>query len=336
MEPVRSGKRETMLVPAMIAAALMWSAPARADTITLKNNRVIKGVIVEDYHDRVIISTHEGEQFFKKSDILRVFYGTDEQNFLKLAKMSVDRGRYQEAYAYYDRALRANPKSKEARSGKVYVQNFIYKSKEKKKLFDIRRRSSFEEFGDPLAGEGRSGEGSEDLKKNIGLELIMAETNPQVIEVVNDSPAHKANIQEGDYIISIWGRLTGYMSMKQVTDILLEKSTNERAITIERNALVKIDKERGFLANIDNLIGASFSMELDGLTVSAVKMRGPAERAGVKKGDLIVAIDGASTRYMPLKIAVEMIHESKRDTVELTLRRNVNIWENFSRLGELL
>jgi C-terminal processing protease CtpA/Prc len=63
-------------------------------------------------------------------------------------------------------------------------------------------------------------------------------------------------------------------------------------------------------------------MEIDGLTVSAVQDGA----AGLEKGDLIVAIDGKSTRYMPLKSAVNLIKSVKADAVKLTLRRNLIIW----------
>ena len=71
---------------------------------------------------------------------------------------------------------------------------------------------------------------------------------------------------------------------------------------------------------------ATFTMEFDGLTVSGVKEGGSAFEAGLKKGDLITAIDGNSTRYMPLKKAIELIRNSKTGSTKLTLRREIIIW----------
>ena len=38
-----------------------------ADTATLKNGDLVKGVILEDYVDRILISTYEGEKSIMKS-----------------------------------------------------------------------------------------------------------------------------------------------------------------------------------------------------------------------------------------------------------------------------
>ena len=49
-------------------------------------------------------------------------------------------------------------------------------------------------------------------------------------------------------------------------------------------------------------------------------------RAGVKKGDLVIEIDGRPTRYMPLKKAIGYIKDTENDFVKLTIKRDVVIW----------
>ena len=48
----------------------------------------------------------------------------------------------------------------------------------------------------------------------------------------------------------------------------------------------------------------------------------PAERAGLKSGDLILAIDGLDTRGMPLDLAVSKIRGDKGTTVKLLIMRD--------------
>ena len=131
-------------------------------------------------------------------------------------------------------------------------------------------------------------------------------------------------MRKGDRVIAVWGRLTGYMTLKEVMGILLEKPSLELKCDIERT--VSINVNPGVWTNTNNLIGASFSMEFDGLTVSGVKEYGAAIAAGLKKSDLITAIDGKSTRYMPLKNAIDLIKNSQGGSIKLTLRREVLIW----------
>ena len=69
-------------------------------------------------------------------------------------------------------------------------------------------------------------------------------------------------------------------------------------------------------------IGAEVSVKKDVLTVIAPLPETPAERAGLKSGDLILAIDGLDTRGMPLDLAVSKIRGDKGTTVKLLIMRD--------------
>ena len=108
------------------------------------------------------------------------------------------------------------------------------------------------------------------------------------------------------------------MPLKEVVETLLEKNSMETKITLERNIDVRVSP--------DGSIGANLVLQFDGLTVSTLKEDGPAYAAGLRSGDLIMDINGNSTRYMPLKRCVELIKKSKDGIVNLIVRREVIMW----------
>ena len=101
----------------------------------------------------------------------------------------------------------------------------------------------------------------------------------------------------------------------EVLDALLDKPSLELKCTMERT----IDAPGG-------LEGTSFTMEFDGLTVASIREGSVSAEAGLRKGDLVTAIDGKSTRYMPISKAMSLISGSKEDAIILTVRREALIW----------
>ncbi len=69
-------------------------------------------------------------------------------------------------------------------------------------------------------------------------------------------------------------------------------------------------------------IGAEIAIKKDRLTVIAPLPGSPAERAGLKAGDKILAIDGVDTLGMSLDQAVNLIRGEKGTEVKLLIQRN--------------
>lgn len=69
-------------------------------------------------------------------------------------------------------------------------------------------------------------------------------------------------------------------------------------------------------------IGAEIGIKKDQLTIISPLPNTPAERAGLKAGDIIVAIDHIDTRGMSLDMAVSLIRGKKGTEVVLTILRN--------------
>ena len=301
-----------------------------SDTIDKWDGRELKGIVVEDYSDRVVFSTPDGEVQVMKSDIRSLRYDSEEDNLIKLGERARERGDYATAYAYYDKALTLNPGSKAAKDGVVYLQGFLFRIKEAKKEEDIKRRTEYERY--QIAGlEEKTAEElwSEELKalkSSLGIALKQEGIDIKISEVAPRSPASDAGIKRGDHLAAIWGRLTNYMDIKDVVRLLMKEASKEIKATIERSVEVGFSGRRGLMSNVKGLTGLTLSMEFDGLTASELEEASTGESAGLKKGDLIISINDKPTRYMPLKTAIGLIKGTRADYVTFKIRRDATIW----------
>lgn len=315
------GKKNYLTV--LLCLAFLSSAAGRGscDTIYTKEDKEIKGIIVEEYKDRILMSTAEGEKMIMKADIKELYFDTEEQNLIKLAEQALDRGDYLKAFVYYDKAFKINPDLKAAKDGIVFLQGYLFKKDMSKKEQDVMRRNEFEKRGAGGAliktDEERFKEALEKLKKTVGISLVSDGAITRIGSVRPGSPAYEAGMRKGDVLIAVWGRLVGYLSLQQVAERLLEKTSIETACTIERS----VD-----LAGGD--IGADFKMQLDGMTVAGVNPGSPAQRAGLKQNDIIMEINDRPTRYMPIKKALELIKKEQGNVIILTFRRDITMWGN--------
>lgn len=314
----------------LVASVLLlsWSL-AHADTARLKTGKEVRGIIVEDYKSRVVMSTIDGEQTIMKDDIAELYYDSEEENLVKLAERARERRDYVKAYDYYEKALKINPRSKAAQDGIVFCKGYLVRKQEVDKEQDVRRRADIERYG---ATGGIEAAGADEkelaprLEETLGITIEIKEGIPAIDTVQQRSQAYRAGVRPGDHLIAVWSRLTGYMSLKEVMDILLEKPSLEMKVTIERTIDIPLQPRRMPLAGTSELIGAVLVMRFEGLMAGQVRADGPAAAAGLRSGDLITAIDGNRTRYMPLKAAIEAIKTSKGPSVRITFRRELIIW----------
>ncbi len=316
----RQSKMSYILSIVAILLSLVTSYAA-ADTVYTKDGKELKGIIIEDYKDRVIFSTIDGQAVIMKSDVKELYFDTEEQNLIKLAEQARDKNDYIKAFVYYDKAFKLNPGSRAAKDGIVFLQGYLFKKDMSQKEDVVRRHNEYELRGEKADIKSDEDKFNEDLKKlrtDAGITLKPMGGITQIESVRAGSSADSAGIKTGDTLVAIWGRLVGYMSLKEVIETLLEKNSLETKITLERNVNVAVRPRES--------IGAVLSMQFDGLTVSDIKEGSTASEAGLKPSDIITAINGDSTRYMPLNKAIALIKESKEGRVNLTVRKDMVMW----------
>jgi len=305
------------------------SKAAAADRITYRDGKVIKGVVVENYADRITFSTFEGEKSIMKSDISRVEYDSLEYNFLDLAQQYQDQDSFERAYFYYGEALKLNPDSNMAKDGLSLSYQTLFKEKQRLKEKEVEKRNIIERFRrtGQLVKEGAIRDKAEILKNSTGIELRIGAINPQVLKVKRGSAAEESGIFPGDKIIAVWSRLTGYLDKDEVISRLIDSRQQEVKVDIERKLKVTKRKQAS-PKGITHLVGASFVVEWDGITVKAIVPGGPAASAGFKVGDLVEKVENQSCRYMDLKSMYKLIQEAA-SKVNFVIRRDVTIWKRM-------
>lgn len=287
-----------------------------ADTIHLKDGTKEKGLVVEEYIDRIVFSTADGEKELLKKDIDSIEYDTPEQNLYQIGREYEKRGWYEKAAFYYRRALEINPEYKEARDAFLSSHTLLWREEEaraKKELehrrlvLDWRNRKGATESSVSIP-QGKN----EVLRKNLGLELLIDDGNFIVANVVEGSDADNSGIKEGDFLSAIWGRLIRYTKFEDVFNELNIPQFSEVKFSIERDLILpsQIDAE------------AIFKIGYDGLFIKELKSDTVAGKAGLKTGDLIIYIDKTPTRYMPLERAIELI-KSKDSQFIVRIKRDV-------------
>ncbi len=285
------------------------------DTIHMKDGKEEKGLVVEEYIDRVVFSTADGEKEFFKKDIDSIEYDTPEQNLYQIGREYEKRGWYEKAAFYYRRALEINPEYKEARDAFLSSHAILWREEEARAKKELEHRRLVLDWRDKKGSTEPSlpipQDKNEVLKKNLGIELLTDDGNFIAQKVIDGSSAYNAGIRVGDVLSAIWGRLIRYSTFEDVFNELNIPKFSEIRLTIERDVILE-----------GREIGVSFKVRYDGLTITEIRPDSIAEKAGLKEGDIVTYIDKAPTRYMPLETAVELI-KSKTSPFTLRLKRDI-------------
>lgn len=301
-----------------------------ADTLDMKDGSQVKGVVVEDYNDRVILSTADGEAAVMKSDIRELTFDDEETNLIKLAEQAIDRRRYMDAVEYYSWALKINPDSKQAKDGLIFLQLHLYGKERSAMEEELDRKSEADRSGSYISSAGSYEEelakAEKALARSLGMAIKTENGVAYIIAVKRGLPAYEAGLRRNDELAAVWGRLVGHMQALDIIGRLIDDSSSEIRCTIGRTINLRVEDSRNPFAGLNEIIGASFKIDSEGLKVIRVNKYGPAYGSGLKVGDIITAIDGGSTRYMPFKKVLEKIRGSD-GSVKVSISRNTIIWK---------
>jgi len=119
----------------------------------------------------------------------------------------------------------------------------------------------------------------------------LSDTDMQVVigHVLPGSPAAKAGIQDGDHIVNLNGKSNPDWEDVGITEI--ESSGRPMRITVDRGGQ-RINTIVTPVLSESSGVGYAGWDERGEVEVGAVKPNFPAAKAGIQKGDLVVALDG--------------------------------------------
>jgi len=307
-----------------IIATILFSNLAYADTVIMKNSVKIKGLVVDEYIDRVALSTVEGEKYILRKDIDKIEYDTPEQNFMQLGRAYDEKGWYDKAVFYYKKAMDINPDYREAREAYLASHAKMWREEEKRTKKEVELYNMAIEWqqarkSKQLAPVVKSKESL--VKDGIGITLTENNGIFTINEVVPGSSAAKAGIQKGDFLAGIWGRLIRYSKLEDVLNELSGPRYSEVKILLEKDISVPVKAGENFYKELE----VSMGFEYEGLVIKDFVSGKKGDIAGLRKRDFIIAIDKNITRYLPMDSVIALVNSSKNNTVVFTVRRVLNL-----------
>ena len=315
----------------VVALVIVTEYSLTADTVYLNDGGEIKGIVVENYHNHIVLSTFEGEKEIDKPSIKDILYDKREQNLLKLGDYHQEKGNFAKAYSYYKKAYDISPDNKEARDKFIFIRSVFLRNPERQFKSDMARKQAlFKESGKVYSPQIKQQNNTPEamLREKIGIVLYEDNYMPKIASVIPLSSASQSGIKEGDIIFSIWGKMAGYLELDLVIDMIINSPSPEIALTIKRR--IPIPRFKGLVQDLSDF-GISLDIIEEGLVVRAVRRGSDSAKSGLLKGDIITDINEASTRYMPFNIAVLKIEENYlSDKLQLDILRDISLWRKDS------
>ncbi|MFH1846765.1 MAG: PDZ domain-containing protein [Candidatus Omnitrophota bacterium] len=295
-----------------------------ADTIIKKDGTQVKGLILEEYTDRIVMSTIAGEKELKKSLIKSAMYDNEERALMQKASNLFREGQYVKAYYTYSNVLQLNPLSDEARERLYYLEKLLETKIKNDVKADIQKEQNF-------LSDGKEADFVDKAKENLGIVLCSADKYVEVKEVVSARLKSGAGeLVPRDRIVAVWGEMTAYQDINEVAEKLL--TSGEIRITIERDVVSVCSGEKVLFdkfmpAKYRKIIGAELILKKQGIIVKDIVEQGTFSRGGIRPGDIIVRINGLDARYLPVARMIEEIEKSEGKKISISIRRDITLWK---------
>ena len=306
-----------------ILPSFFLCASASADTVTLKNGKDLKGLVVEKHADRIILSTENKEIPILLKGIKEIHYSDSEQSFLQIGKSYETDGKLAIALAYYEKALEINPNLEEAKAAAQGVRSRFWAETTQGPKNEIEKQQLLYDAW----GQGRSidelikkksAKEAQALRDGLGIRLGQKGDWVRITAVDSQKDAWIAGVRKNDRLVSMDGQSMRYLNVDLIHKSFLFPRYSGFTLELERDIFLHKS------SHVHSMNDFGFELKLDhpGLVVQKVKPGSAAEQAGLKDEDLFIAVNGVSTRYTLLAQVKKMIEKNSDDRVVLTIRRN--------------
>ena len=288
-----------------------------ADTVYLKGRGPLKGIVVEDYVDRILYSTVDGEEEILKSEIVRIEYSEQADNLISLGDAAFNNGYHRTALKYYLMAQNVNPEITTL-NDKIYsTERKIDAAPEIRKREHLALKTEIISGYIPSASPSQEIEPSQILKDKLGIGISKIRGRYYIEKLTGASPFKKAGMRKGDAIIAIWSKLCDYLTFKDLYELLIDPNETVLTIIVQRN--LAIPKGSSFDAKLE--------MKWEGAIVGNVPEGGSAEKAGIRIKDHLIEVNRQSIRYTPLKKVLRWLND--RAERNIAIQRKVNIFKSL-------
>lgn len=295
-----------------------------ADSIILKNEKELKGLVVEKHADRIILSTEKGEIPILLTRIKDIQYDAPEQNFFKAGKSYEGANKLGQALAYYEKALEVNPNFEEAKIAALGVRNRFWANSAEGPRSEIEKQQAVYdawEKGSASAEEvikKKEKEQAELLKERLGITLEKRGDWAFIENLDSTKAAFLAGVRRNDRLVSADGDSLRYLNLEVVRKYLLVPRFSNFNLEFDRDCFLKKENASARL----NDLGLKLRLQYQGLIAQSVEEGTAAQTAGMKNQDLLTHVNGVATRYMPLKDVVRLIENPRQEKILLTVRRS--------------
>lgn len=284
-----------------------------ADTVTPINGNEVKGLVVDEYVDRVVVSTFEGEKTFFRKDIQDIEYEDEEARLLKLANTAINRGKYKNAIYYYEAVLKLNPDSAAARDGEIAAIRKQLGGGAEIAREEIDLMLSLEQAS-LWPPENKAASYEKNVLDLLGMKIKKDGKNNTCYaeEVMPGSAADDYGIKKDDVISDVWNDSIKYMSYEGVMNKLSGPEFSMIKLGIERKAV---------FTNPEKLKW-NIGLSPDGYSIKELSGAKGAEEGQIERSDWILEINSVSTRYMPRDELNSLLSTGKAP-LTLLIKRNL-------------
>ncbi|KPK39304.1 MAG: hypothetical protein AMJ78_08705 [Omnitrophica WOR_2 bacterium SM23_29] len=294
-----------------VVILIAYNPTAYTDTLFLKDGRKIEGFIVEERKDFYLVKILIGSIRVRKENVSEVKRLLLEENYLNFGNQYLLTQNYDAALEQYKKALEVNPGFQPAKKALARTEKLKKEAEEKQRAeLESREKELLEKKGRVLSG--------------FGMDLGFVNGKLNVIKAELDSPADVNGIKTWDLIPQIDGQATQEKSLEEILNYLLKPDTTSYKFIIQRD--VELTRKRiKHQKQVVVGIGVFLDADEDGIIINSVITGGPADLAGLKARDKMIAIDGKPTKGISLDEAGILISGQESTNIKLTIQRNVEL-----------
>ncbi|MFT5207074.1 MAG: tetratricopeptide (TPR) repeat protein [Candidatus Omnitrophota bacterium] len=318
-------KKLNILVAAFLFISIALATSSHADLLVLNSGEEMRGLIVEEYEDAVLVSTVDGELLITRSDISKIDYDDPAYSMLSLGRSYESEKKYGLALSYYEKAYKANPELIEAKKAAVGIRGRFWSDFAEGPLSEVAKQQEVrdayranKDLDDATLIKSKSV--AKILWTRMGVALAEDTDWIQIGLVKIGSLARKRGLMKGDSLIAIDGKPLRNLNGDVVTKALLEPRYSSMTLDVTRKIILDKLKSRKLKA-----LGIKLKQNYTGITITRIMPDSIFDNIGIKKNDMIVEVAGKSTRYLSLRKVIKIIKDKGNDPLSLVIKRSLQL-----------